>query len=154
MARLSISTYLDAAPETVKAHVMTPRLLNYVARGVLTFKPLEPPTFPEIWTPGEYKVKMLWKGFLPVGHQIVGIELPPAEGETEFIRDNGRGALIKVWDHMIELTPEGEGTRYTDRLEVKAGLLTPFVWMFASLFYRHRQKRWRKLVRHGFDYYL
>jgi hypothetical protein len=33
-------------------------------------------------------------------------------------------------------------------ITVQAGLLTPFVWLFANLFYRYRyrQSRWRGLV--------
>ena len=37
-------------------------------------------------------------------------------------------------------------------LSFRAGVLTPFIWLFAQLFYRHRQSRWRRLVANGFDY--
>jgi len=64
------------------------------------------------------------------------------------LRDNGYSALITTWDHWITVEPDGErGTRYRDEVEVKAGLLTPFVWLFAQVFYRHRQRRWRALAR-------
>lgn len=153
MAIVSVSTYLDAPVEIIRGHALTPRLLHYVTQGMIKFKLLEPETFPEVWAPGEYKVQMLWKGFLPIGEQIIGIELPPTgtDGVVR-IRDNGRSGLIKSWDHMIELKPDGSGTHYTDQLEIKAGVLTPFIWVFASLFYRHRQRRWQRLVKNNFDY--
>jgi transglutaminase-like putative cysteine protease len=54
---------------------------------------------------------------------------------------------------VIRVEPEaGDGTRYTDTVEVRAGPLTVIVWMFAQAFYRHRQRRWRSLVRHGFRF--
>jgi hypothetical protein len=43
-------------------------------------------------------------------------------------------------------------THYRDVVYVEAGWLTPAIWLYASLFYRHRQRRWRRLVRNGFDY--
>jgi hypothetical protein len=69
------------------------------------------------------------------------------------VRDNGHGDLPRKWDHRITLVPQpGGGTLYTDRVEVGAGVLTPFVWLFAGMFYRHRQRRWRRLVENDFDY--
>jgi len=34
---------------------------------------------------------------------------------------------------------------------IKAGVLTPFVWLFARLFYAHRQRRWATLAAKGFN---
>lgn len=152
MSRIEISTVLNAPPERIAAEVRTSKLLKYVARGMLAFRPIDPPAFPDVWTEGHYKAAMLWKGFLPIGWQIIGIEILDEGPKVWRIRDNGRGALIKTWDHVIELRADGDGTHYTDRLDLDAGLLTPFVHVFASLFYRHRQKRWRRLVANGFDY--
>ena len=83
---------------------------------------------------------------------MVGLETQPMRGEVWSIRDNGHGAMIKTWDHMIEVAPDGDGTRFTDRVTVDAGWLTPFVALFARVFYRHRQRRWRRLIANGFDY--
>lgn len=49
------------------------------------------------------------------------------------------------------LRPDGRVAIF-DRVEVKAGLLTPFIWAYASLFYHYRQHRWRRLVEGGFAY--
>ena len=91
-------------------------------------------------------------GIVPIGRQIVGIEFPDARDGVKRLRDNGRSAIIRRWDHMIEIAPEQAGTRYVDRLEVDAGGLTAPIAFFARLFYAHRQKRWRRLARNGFDY--
>jgi len=152
MRTIEISTVLEAPPKTIQDHVWRSALLHYVTKGVLRFKPLDPPEFPERWAPGRYKAAMLWKGFLPIGWQSIGIEPQPLKGDTWSLRDNGHGMLIKVWDHMIEVRPHARGSFYIDRISVDAGVLTPFVAIFARLFYRHRQKRWRRLVAHGFDY--
>jgi len=93
---------------------------------------------------------MLAFGLFPIGEQTIGIEYPLEDGRRRILRDNGHGALIKQWDHWIFVEPDGEGTRYTDRVDVDAGLLTPFVSAFARIFYRHRQRRWRRLVQTDF----
>jgi hypothetical protein len=91
-------------------------------------------------------------GFLPLGWQTIRIEYPPVQGATRALRDNGFGPLIRKWDHMIEVSADARGTRYTDRVTIDAGALTPLIVIFARYFYAHRQKRWRRLVAHGFDY--
>jgi hypothetical protein len=56
------------------------------------------------------------------------------------------------WDHWIAIEPERRGTRYTDTVHIDAGLLTPLIVAFARIFYRHRQRRWRRLAKSGFAY--
>ena len=152
MKTIELTTHLAARPETIRDHIMRPALLLHVSAPLLHFKPLDPAPLPETWQDGEYRVGMWLFGFLPLGWQMVGLEIQPLRSDIWSIRDNGRGALIRTWDHWIEVAPDGDGTRYTDRVTVEAGLLTPFVVLFARIFYRHRQRRWRKLVANGFDY--
>lgn len=150
MKTITIATYLDVEPDVVCRHVMTPRLLNYVVAGLMRFRPVEPDSFPQTWSPGNYRVRMLAFHLLPVGWQTVAIELP-GPGDDWFIRDKGRGSIARTWDHLIFIEPDGAGTRYVDRVRIDAGVLTLPVVLYAKLFYRYRQRRWRKLVRLGFS---
>lgn len=152
MKTIELSTYLDANPATVREHVMRPALLDHVSAPLIRFKRLEPPELPETWEQGQYKVGMRLFGIIPIGWQVVGLELLPPRGEIWSVRDNGHGALIRTWDHVIEVSPKGEGTHYTDRVTVDAGWLTAPVALFARIFYAHRQRRWRALVASGFDF--
>ena len=53
-----------------------------------------------------------------------------------------------VWNHTIRFRPLENGKLHcTDEIEIQAGLLTGVVWAFAHVFYRHRQRRWRRLLR-------
>lgn len=150
MKTITITTYLDVEPDVVREHVMTPRLLNYIVAGLMTFRPVQPDALPHRWRPGKYVVRMRAFHLLPIGWQIVGIELP-ARGDDWFIRDNGSGSIARTWDHLIYIEPEGAGTRYVDRVRIDAGALTVPVALYAKLFYRYRQMRWRKLVRLDFS---
>jgi hypothetical protein len=106
---------------------------------------------PDSWSEGTYRVRLHLFGLVPFGEQAIVISIPPTA--TGFaLRDAGHSALIKTWDHLITIQPHGNGSIYRDRVEVKAGVLTPLIWLFAQVFYRHRQRRWRALVARKFNY--
>jgi hypothetical protein len=147
----TISTTLNAPADLVARLVQRSDTLLYISGPLLHFVSIHPPELPEIWAPGEYRVALLFFGFLPMGEQSIRIEhLAPEEPGTFRIRDNGGGQLVRVWDHMITIGPDlSDGrTRYEDRVDIRAGVLTPFIWLFAQGFYRWRQYRWKGLVAH------
>lgn len=152
MKTIELETFLPAETAIVWDHILQPRLLSFVAKGMLTFKPIDPEIFPERWSVGQYRVQKYLVGLLPIGWQDIGIEFLPDQGRIQRIRDNGRGWLIGTWDHIIEVEPADGGTRYVDRVKIEAGLLTPLVVVFARRFYVHRHRRWQKLIAANFDY--
>ncbi|MFO7705424.1 MAG: hypothetical protein R6V43_09860, partial [Halopseudomonas sp.] len=99
------------------------------------------------WVVGKtYALRLSLFGFLPAGeHRIT---LASIDREANLIESKESGLLSPVWNHTIRFHPLGEGKlHYTDEIEIQAGLLTGIVWAFAHLFYRHRQRRWKKLLR-------
>ena len=153
MAIIQITTDFDAPIETVTKHARTPKLLEYVTRGLVAFRPINPPSFPDAWAERDYLAELLLFGWLPIGKQTLGIEFLPPEAGKFFIRDNGHSATIKKWDHLVTLEAlSDQKTRYTDQLELDAGWRTPVVGTFARYFYGYRQKRWKRLIANGFDY--
>lgn len=149
--RVKVSTFLAAAPEEVEQHLVTPRLLRYVASPLLKFIPCDSRKMPERWEEGTYWFSLRFLGLIPVGKQAVVISYPDTLGGF-VMRDNGFSKIVKTWDHTITLDASGAGTFYQDHVIIEAGVFTGFVWAFAQLFYRHRQRRWRKLVANGFNY--
>lgn len=149
--RVAVSTRLDCSYERAVAEVLSPRLLRFVAWPLVRFEPLDPPHFPVRWEQGTYWVGLKILGVLPFPRQAVVISCPPVDRGFA-LRDAGHSSLIPRWDHRILITPEDNGVRYRDEVDIGAGLLTPLVWLFAQLFYRHRQRRWRTLAGAGFRY--
>jgi hypothetical protein len=152
------TTILNCTPERAWAEVQTTRLLAYVAHPLVRFVPVDPPALPAVWNEGRYLVALRLFGWLPFGTQwiVTSILLADATSEQEYyvLRDNGHSDLIATWDHLICMRATADGrTHYTDLVEVRAGLLTPLIWLYATIFYRHRQARWRRLVAHDFDYH-
>jgi len=69
------------------------------------------------------------------------------DNNSKELYSNEKGGPIKIWNHLIKIEPEADQScKYTDQIEIKAGLLTPFVWGYAHIFYRYRQHRWKKLI--------
>ncbi|MCA0351804.1 MAG: hypothetical protein LCH85_07385 [Chloroflexi bacterium] len=147
---VDLSTRLDCAASTAIEHVTTSRLLEYVAKPLVTFVPKQPNQLPDVWRDGTYWVELRLFGVIPVGKQAIVISHPQQHPFT--LRDNGHSPLIKRWDHTIEVAVEGTSTRYRDHVVVEAGWLTPLIWLFAQVFYRHRQRRWRRLAARHFRY--
>lgn len=148
---VEISTTLACTPDEAFARVQTTALMCHIAAPLLRFVPQRQTLFPAVWAPGEYRVWLWLFSVLPLGWQAIVISAPPAKGDTRFLRDDGYGPLIRRWNHLIMIAPNGEGTtHYTDRVIIEAGLLTPLVAGFARAFFAHRQRRWRALARTGF----
>ncbi|RZJ11815.1 MAG: DUF3703 domain-containing protein [Acidovorax sp.] len=151
--RVRLSTPLAAPPEWVAAQLQSTAVFRHITAPLMHFKPAKGTPWPTTWSPGELSLHMRLLGVLPMGPQTVRISIEPAlhEGAWPTLRDNGEGALMRVWDHRITLHPlPGGRTLYTDDIEVVARhlpwLMTPLSAAFAQVFYRHRQRRWRALV--------
>ena len=142
---------LECSADDAWERVGTSALLHHITSPLIRFAPKGGP-FPKRWREGEYRAIMWLFGLLPIGWQAIVISFPAPKDGTRFVRDNGYGPLIQRWDHWIEITPgdHPSQTRYTDRVAVEAGLLTPIIAGFAQAFYRHRQKRWQALAKTGF----
>jgi hypothetical protein len=154
---VEVSTVLGVSAERAWNEVQKSKLLKYVAYPLLTFQPIDPPELPAIWQPGRYLVRLKTFGCIPLGRQWIVISQPCEEShipsEVYRIRDNGFGDLASKWDHLITIRNTADGlAHYTDTVEVRAGLLTPFIWLYAQVFYRYRQRRLRKLIKNDFHY--
>lgn len=149
--RIQRSMVLDVSAERAWAMVGRPDLLQHVVYPLQVFEPMDPDALPAVWSDGRYKVRCRMFGIVPVGEQWIVISTVEAGPGRYVLRDDGHGDLATRWDHCITIRPISiDRCRYTDEVEIEAGLLTPFVVAFAWVFYRHRQRRWRALVASDF----
>ena len=145
------STILDVPAERAWTMVRQSRLLEHVAYPLQVFDPVEPSRLPEVWTDGSYRVRCRTLGLIPTGEQWIVISTIDKGPDRYLLRDDGHGDLASRWDHLITIRSVSAGRcLYMDEIEVRAGLLTPFVAAFAWISYRHRQRRWRQLVASDF----
>jgi hypothetical protein len=156
MALIEISTKLSAPLAQVAQHTATPALLNYVASPLIRFMPMQPAYWPEQWADGgEYRANLLQFGFIPIGWQIIRTSIVSIQEDRYVLCDHGQGLLAKHWDHTITLQKSSNNaTLYSDKVDIQAGWLTPFIVGFAHIFYRWRQRRWHRLIANQFNYSL
>lgn len=152
---LKRSSILNASPERVWQELSQTKLLHYVGKPLIEFIPVNA-ILPEVWQDGEYTVEMKLFGAISFGKQTVVIKQPSDQERKNHrysMLDDGRGEFIPTWRHLITIDHAEEGkTLYTDTVKVQAGLLTFFVWIFANIFFWHRQRRWKKLIQNNFSY--
>lgn len=152
MMRVQISTVLECPTERAWQEVQTSRLLCHIATPLVLFEAIVPTALPENWSDDKYQVRMWLFGFIPFANQWIVIQRGSVPGKYELL-DDGYGDMIQTWRHLITLRPTPEGfTRYTDTVDIDAGFLTFGVWLFANIFFRYRQSRWRGLVKRNFWY--
>jgi hypothetical protein len=85
-------------------------------------------------------------GLVPLGTRTLVFER--IDPECMEVQTRERDQLVRRWDHLIRLRSLDTGRcRYSDKIEIEAGWLTPLVWLFAAWFYRHRQRRWQTVAR-------
>jgi len=130
--------------------VKTLGLLNYVATPIMKFECVELIGEHEVLEARPYIMKMKLFGLLPIGLHIMEFSYEDAEGSFT-MRDNGYSDLCKKWDHKMSFTISESGVFYRDSADISAGALTPLVWLFALCFYKHRQRRWKRLAIHNFQ---
>ena len=141
-----ITSYFFCTEADLWDKLTRPEYLQRVSSPVLKFMPDEDDLFEGNWTAGrEYNLSLYLFNFLPLGNHR--IKLVKIDKETKTILSEETGLLARTWNHKISFQQCGEKRiKYTDTVEINAGLLTPLIWSFAQLFYRHRQRRWKDLL--------
>ncbi len=117
--------------------------LQHVAAPLMTFVPLDPQC--SEWKDGStLSFRLYLFRLIPLGvHEIQVISFTEEAG----IDTRERNKHVPIWNHKIFLEPiDQHTTRYTDEVEIEAGWKTPFVALWAKVFYTHRQRKWRKLL--------
>lgn len=141
--KLTVSSEIPINIACAWNHVKTPALLEFVAKGMIRFKPTGD-GFPEQWELGKtYGAKMRVFGFIPFGgtHYLM-IEKIDDENHTLTTKEWDRGA--KVWNHQVIMKDLGNGSiYYEDTITIYGGMMTGFITSFAKRFYKYRQKRWQ-----------
>ncbi len=145
-----VDSVLPAGVEEIWARLLNIETLRYIARPMMTFVPVGQEGRDAVWIEGgsyTYKIRM-W-GMLPVGKEH-RIRVKRMDREKCFIETQESNRMVPVWNHRIELEAAGEERSvYRDIVEIEAGWRTPAVAWWSKMFYRHRQRKWNRLLGEG-----
>lgn len=147
---LTVQSVIPMPINDVWAKTKTPALLQFVAKGMIRFKPTDGGFPPQWQVDSTYSTKMRLFGFLPFGgkHYLL---ITKVDDENKIISTHEWDRRAKVWNHDITLRDLGDGTTfYTDSIIIYGGALTGAITRFAKKFYIHRQKRWQKVAKGEF----
>ena len=144
--RATISTLMCSGVNRMWTELLKPDSLTKVSAPILYFTPQDGQPLPNTWEVGDtYALRLSAFRVLPLGRHVIEVKVLDAQARE--IYTNEHGSLARTWNHRIRLGAHAGATiEYTDQIEIHAGVLTPLIWLFAHLFYRHRQHRWKALV--------
>lgn len=136
------TSVFPAPRKTVFKKLQKLETLQYIASPFATFEPVGDAV--GVWKEGEkssYRFRLF--GIIPFGiHTIRIIRFSP-----DGISSREGNKHVPVWNHDITLVRlDDNRTRYTDRVEIHAGWKTVFIWLWANMFYAHRQRKWVRLL--------
>mgnify|MGYP000278014161 FL=1 len=98
------------------------------------------------WIIGKsYDFNLYFHCALPMGKHTIMIE--SMNEQTYEIQSREYNTLVPIWNHLIKIqSSKDEKVNYTDEIDLYAGCLTNLVAWWTSLFYKHRQKRWKVIL--------
>ena len=150
--KLTVSSEIPMDLDSAWANVKTPALLEFVAKGMIRFRP-EEGAFPKQWVVGQtYGTKMRVFGFIPFGgtHYLFIEEI---DDDNYKIATKEWDKGVKVWNHDIVMRDLGDGKcYYEDSITIYGGTMTGFITSFAKRFYKHRQKRWQIVAKEDLNF--
>lgn len=146
--RVFVQSTLPCDADRAWAEVQTSRLLHEICWPLIKLRPGAGDTaIADRWQAGgTNRLRTAMLGVIPLGTRVLHWEsIDPTRREMQ---TREHDPLVRRWDHRIQVEPLAPGQcRYTDDVEIDAGLLTWPVWLFAQVFYRHRQRRWRRVAK-------
>lgn len=145
MRTVHVETMLPTSAERVWSAMLSPATFLYVCKGLFGFPALAGRT--EALRLGESGTGWLFAfHVIPAyRHTINVVEVDEAAGT---IRTQEHGGPLRTWNHTLHVEPiDSQSCRYSDTVDIDAGIMTGVVVAAANEIYRYRQRRWRKLVR-------
>ena len=143
---------LDCEPAVAWDAITSPAVFRAISSPLLAMRSLEPGGFPGAWIgDGPHRISISCLGIIFLGTQTIDVRFTERPGDVRMLVDTGAAfsgplAIMHDWDHRMAVSagPSGK-TLYRDRLVVKAGLATPFIWLGMWVFWQYRARRLRAL---------
>lgn len=141
--KLIFETYVDKSACEIWAIEKNISRLREVSRPLILLTHLNPQSN-EWQEGGVYDFKIDLFGVIPWSkHQV---RMTRYCNKNFFFETDEGGGPIKVWRHRHDVVPvDTNRSVCRDQLEIKAGILSPVVWVLAQALYRKRHKALRAI---------
>lgn len=143
--RVVITTTFDCNINEVWQRIQNVSTLVEICKPMARFTPHKG-DMPIKWIIGKsYDFNLYFHCALPMGKHTIMIE--SMNEQTYEIQSREHNTLVPIWNHLIKIQSSKDGkVNYTDEIDLYAGCLTNLVAWWTSLFYKHRQKRWKVIL--------
>lgn len=141
----TISQVYPVSADTLWQDILDPNALADSMKGALTYSGL--PTKP-VFEGQRIVVSIKRWGWFPIGQWTM--DVVRRDDERRILESSEFGSVVRNYRHRLEVEPVGDTeARYTDHLDLDAGLLTDLVFpTFVSMYEnRHKQRRRRLAAR-------
>ena len=158
--RVLLKDVLDCHPDAAWRAIRSPAVFREVSSPLFTMESMNASGFPTIWEPGEHQVSLRGLGLVPLGSQIIKLNVEvvnstdPQLGDVRILRDTGRPvsgplASVSLWDHRMAISAapgNPEKTLYRDQLKFGAGAITVPMWPAFWSFWQWRMHQLKRLA--------
>ena len=158
--RVLLKDVLDCDPDAAWRAIRSPAVFREVSSPLFTVESMTADGFPTIWEPGEHQVSLRGLGLVPLGSQIIKLNVEvvnstdPKLGEVRILRDTGRPvsgplASVSLWDHRMAISAapgNPDKTLYRDQLKFSAGAITVPMWPAFWSFWQWRMHQLKRLA--------
>ena len=143
--KISVSSIIDCPPEIMWEKILDLDTLMEICKPKASFKSVS--ENPRKWEENIiYRFKLFIYGFIPLGeHEILLESINESQKE---IQSREHNKIMKIWNHFISMSKTETGkTFYTDSVELYSGVFTYFTAFWSISLYKHRQRKWCKIVK-------
>ncbi len=153
--RVRLDLLLNCPADAAWEAVHSPAVFQAVSGPFTTAESLEPGGFPQRWADTEHRVRLRMLGLLPMGTQLIRLRDETRADGTRIVHDEGgplTGAMsvVSSWHHRMAISGDDISsearTRFRDALDVRAGVLTPVVWLGFWFFWQLRARQLKRLA--------
>lgn len=143
--KVRVSSILPANIDTIFSKLQAVETLQVITYPYLSF--ISKDDSESMWQEGSvFKFEIRLFTMFPLGIHTINVE--KFDQKSYYVATQEYNQFVPVWHHKIFLESlNDQETKYTDEVELDAGLLTFCVWLWAKLFYRHRQFKWRQILK-------
>lgn len=140
--KVIVKSLLPCSAELVWNELQKSSLLIEVTWPIVVFTPISPKAIPLRWKQGtSVCIRCRLFGLFSISPHVILFER--IDHARKELQSRERDSMIRKWDHLVRVEVVDDNTaRYTDEIEVNAGILTIPVALFVQCFYRYRQRRW------------
>lgn len=144
MKKVAVTSTFPATIQVIWPLLTNIKTLQYIASPLATFIPLSSDTTWRENTTLRFRLRIF--GFIPMG--VHTIHVRRFDSSAHIVQTEESNRWVPVWNHTILLEPSiNDSVLYTDLIEIDAGWRSTIVCIWSKWFYRHRQQKWRKLLR-------